>query len=266
MPLLEKDKEILLSQSSSRTSGEWVEFFNDRYPRKQLLDFCRTHDIKMRKTTEAEFSELQSKRARKYNINQDYFKTWSRNMAYLFGFWFADGCIYRGQMFDITVHKKDKYILKKFADELGFEGKLYDYVDRQAARINFSCKVIHDDIIALGGKECKSLDCKFPDVPRRYLPDFIRGYFDGDGCVCLCKNNRLQASFASGSPEFLEDLHSILKEEAGIVGGSQSKWSLSFGKRDSLLLGRYMYKNEPELYLKRKYDKFQRFDAIGEAD
>nr|DAN97189.1 MAG TPA: RRNA intron-encoded endonuclease [Caudoviricetes sp.] len=39
-------------------------------------------------------------------------------MAYVLGFWFADGCIYRGRIFDITLHKKDKYILKKIADEL----------------------------------------------------------------------------------------------------------------------------------------------------
>lgn len=265
MPLLEKDKEILLSQSSGRTSGEWVDFFQNKYSRKQIADFCRSHRIRMRKTTKSEFSELQSKRARKYNIDQDYFKTWSRNMAYMFGFWFADGCIYGERMFDITVHKKDKYILKRFAEELGFEGKLYDYVDRQAARINFSCKAIHDDIVALGGKECKSLDCTFPEVPQEYLHDFIRGYFDGDGCVCLCKNNRLQTSFTSGSPDFLKELHKTIKKETRITGGSLSGYSLSFGKRDSILLGNYMYADNPELYLKRKRDKFQKFDAIGET-
>lgn len=265
MPLLQKDGEILLSQSSSKTSGEWVIFFQNKYSRKQLADFCRTRHLKMKEMSKQEFSELQSKRARKYNINQDYFKTWSRNMAYLFGFWFADGCIYGGRMFDITVHKKDKYILKKFADELGFEGNLYDYVDRQAARINFSCKVIYDDIVSLGGKERKSLDCCFPSIPKEYLPDFIRGYFDGDGCACLCKNNRIQTGFTSGSPAFLEELHKILKIEAGITGGSLSGFQLSFGKRDSLLLGKYMYENNPELYLKRKRDKFLKFDAIGET-
>ena len=262
MPLLEKDKEILLSQSGSKTSAEWEAFFDGKYPKKQLWDFCNTHNVKMKKMSKEDFSKLQSQRARKYNINQDYFKTWTRNMAYMFGFWFADGCIYRGRMFDITVHKKDKYILKKLAEELQFEGKLYDYVDRQAARIDFSCKVIYDDIVALGGKECKSLDCEFPEVPKEYLPDFIRGYFDGDGCAYIGKNNGFRSSFASGSPKFLAALHNILKEEAGIVGGGQSKWQLSFGKRDSKLLAQYMYKDNPELFLKRKRDKFQ---AIGET-
>ena len=83
-------------------------------------------------------------------------------MAYIFGFWCADGCIYGEKMFDITIHKKDKYILKQIAKELAYEGELYDYVDRQACRLNFSCVVIYQDIVALGGKESKSLTLKFP--------------------------------------------------------------------------------------------------------
>jgi hypothetical protein len=51
-------------------------------------------------------------------------------MAYILGLWFADGCIYGGKMFDITLHAKDKYILKRIAEELNYEGSLYDYVDR----------------------------------------------------------------------------------------------------------------------------------------
>jgi hypothetical protein len=33
-------------------------------------------------------------------------------MAYILGLWFADGCIYGGRLFDITLHHRDKYILK----------------------------------------------------------------------------------------------------------------------------------------------------------
>lgn len=179
-------------------------------------------------------------------------------MAYILGLWFADGCIYGNKMFDITLHKKDKYILKKVAEELKYEGLLYDYVDRQSARINFSCKVIYDDIISLGGTEKKSLIVNFPEVPKEYLPDFIRGYFDGDGCVMNLKNNRLNSAFTCGNKKFLESLLKILKKEAGIEGGSfdDSCSSLKFGKRDTLRLGDYIYKNDPELFLLRKKQKF----------
>lgn len=179
-------------------------------------------------------------------------------MAYILGLWFADGCIYGGKMFDITLHAKDKYILKRIAEELNYEGSLYDYVDRQAARLNFSCVVIYNDIISLGGSERKSLTAKFPEIPEEYLADFIRGYFDGDGCIMRLKNNRLNSAFTSGSKDFLNTLWAILKDKAGVEGGSYdpSSMSIRFGKKDTIRIGKFMYKNNPELFLQRKKQKF----------
>ena len=259
MAILPEHKEILLTQSESKTLPEWIEFFNNQYTKNQIYSFCYHHQKKIKKISKEEYSRIQSQNARKYHINQDYFKSWSHNMAYILGLWFADGCIYGGKMFDITLHKKDKYILKKIAEELGYKGSLYDYVDRQASRINFSCVVIYNDIVALGGTERKSKTVLFPSVPKEYLPDFIRGYFDGDGCIMRLKNNRVNSAFTCGNKQFLDDLLVILKEEAGVQGGSYdaSSMSLRFGKKDTFKIGEYMYKNNPELFLLRKREKFK---------
>lgn len=258
MPMSPEHKELLLTESESKTLSEWYSFFNEEYTKKAIQSFCYRNAKRMRKLSDEEFLKQQSQNARKYHINQDYFKIWSRNMAYVLGFWFADGCIYGGKMFDITLHKKDKYILKKIAEELEYEGNLYDAVDRQSSRINFSCKVIYNDIISLGGTERKSMIIDFPDVPKEYLPDFIRGYFDGDGCIMNLKNNRLNSTFTSDSKKFLFKLWDILKEEAAISSGSYdaSSCSIKFGKKDTLKIGEYIYKNNPELFLLRKREKF----------
>ena len=258
MPILPEHKEFLLTQSESKTLPQWYEFFDKQYTKKQIYSFCYHNKKKIKTLSAEEKSRIQSQNARKYNINQDYFKTWSRNMAYIFGLWCADGCIYGGKMFDITLHKKDKYILKKVAEELQYEGSLYDYVDKQASRINFSCVVIYNDIIKLGGTERKSMTIEFPEVPKEYLPDFIRGYFDGDGCVMNLKNKRLNSAFTCGNKEFLKKLLEVLKEEAGIEGGSfdDSSYSLRFGKKDTIRLGNYIYKDNPEIFLLRKREKF----------
>ena len=170
-------------------------------------------------------------------------------MAYVLGFWFADGCIYGGRLFDITVHKKDKYLLKMIAAELAYEGQLSDYVDRQVCRINFSCKEIYNDIINLGGIE---------NVPEEYLPDFIRGYFDGDGSIMLLKNNRVNSAFTCASKSFLDSLLEKSKKYAGVNGGSYdlSSVSLKFGTKDTIKIGQYIYSTNSNLFLKRKKDKF----------
>jgi len=94
---------------------EWCEYFNNKYTKNEIYTFCYHNHKKIKRLSDEEKSIQQSLNARKYHINQDYFKNWSRNMAYIFGLWCAVGCIYGGKMFDITLHNKDKYILKRVA-------------------------------------------------------------------------------------------------------------------------------------------------------
>lgn len=263
IPVSVQDQELLATQSASKTVKQWVEYFDNKYNAQQLRQYCRRHHFPLAKMSTQGRSKINSKNAQNttiYHINKDYFKVWSPNMAYILGFWYADGCIYNNRLFDITTHKKDKYILTQIAKELEYEGPLYDYVDRQVARINFSCKEIYNDLVALGGKERKSDTITFPKdvVPINLMSDFIRGYFDGDGCIMTLKHNRVNSAFTCGSKIFLDELLSFLKEHAGIQGGSYdaSCVSLKFGKKDTLKLGEYMYQNNPTLYLKRKKDKF----------
>ena len=263
MALSKEDKEVILNYNGQKSYTEWVSYFSNKYTYQEIYNYIKRNPkafLKGKKDDVEVQSRKQSERSRQYNIEQDYFKTWSSNMAYIFGFWCADGCIYNDRLFDITVHKKDKYILKKIADELKYEGPLYDYVDRQACRLNFSCKIIYNDLIELGGQEHKSLILQFPKIPKEYLPDFIRGYFDGDGSVYDVSGNRINTAFCCGSKDFLFSLWDILKKEAGIEGGSydSSNKKIVFGKRDSIKLAQYVYNNS-EFYLSRKKDKFLKF-------
>lgn len=259
MKFIVEDRKFLLSESNSKTLPEWIEYFGNKYTKNQIYSMCYNNNKSIKKITKEEKSRIQSQNSRKYNINEHFFKEWSEEMAYVFGFWCADGCIYNSKMFDITIHKRDKYILKRIAELLDYEGNTTDYVDKQTCRINFSCITIYEDLVALGGSERKGLTLEFPQVPREYVSHFIRGYFDGDGCIMKLKNNRVNSAFTCGSKKFLMSLHEVLKEEAGIIGGSydDSCCSLKFGKKDTRLLGEYMYKNDKTLFLKRKKEKFK---------
>lgn len=247
MPILPEHKEILLAQSEDKTLAEWVEFFDSQYTKNQIYSFCYQQKKHIKK-------KFVPQEVRTYCIKQDYFKTWSHNMSYIFGFWFANGYIYGGKMFDITLHKRDKSILRDIAKELGYKGNLGDYVDKQCCRINFSCEVIYKDIIALGGAERVS----FPKIPEEYVSDFIRGYFDGNGCIMDLKNHRVNSAFICGNRGFLKNLLKVLQEKAGIQNGSfdEESCSLRFDERDAIRLGNYIYKDNPELFLSRKKQKF----------
>ena len=129
-----------------------------------------------------------------------------------------------------------------------------------------------EDIIKLGGKYRKSLDCKFPQVPEKYLPDFIRGFFDGDGCICRGKKSKLyHVTFVSGSRSFADSLLEVLQKAIPNLKGRVSicRYKLSnnrtgqcyhvtFNANDTIRLRDFMYQNKPELKMLRKWEKFRK--------
>jgi len=56
--------------------------------------------------------------------------------------------------------------------------------------LDFNCSEIFDWLLSKGCTPRKSLTLEFPIVPQQYLPDFIRGCFDGDGTIGLCRTIR----------------------------------------------------------------------------
>jgi len=115
----------------------------------------------------------------------------------------------------------------------------------------------------------KELRLKVPEIPRMYLRDFTRGYFDGDGCISFGNYKRLNRKskvfllttrFASGSKNFLFSLWKKLK--GGFIFKTGGCNYLCFSKKDSGILFNYMYnKVPPDCYLERKYNKFK--ESLG---
>ena len=263
--MIEWNDKQLIKNNLHLTINQLIDYFNGKYTRKEIKNFLSNNNLKCQK----ENINTRNKRNQitqriQTPINHDYFKTWSHNMAYILGIWYADGCIYsnkgRGYYFSIKLHKDDKYLLQLILNEMNSLHKIYENNDN-SAHITISSKTIYQDLISLGGREVKSLCITLPDIPNEYMHDFIRGYFDGDGSVYNVKGKRINTNFACGSNKFLQSLLQLLKKEAGIEGGSLSiaNQSLTFGKKDSIKLGNYIYQNNPELYLLRKYEKFKQY-------
>lgn len=206
---------------------------------------------------------------KKYSVNENFFKTWSKDMAYIFGLWFADGCITGKYLnvFSISLHKNDSYLLELIKSQMSSNHKVYCHQNMSSLVI--TNKEIVKDIINLGGIPRKSLVAKFPYVPDEFLPDFIRGLWDGDGTIGFNKKtNRYYSSICSGSKDFINSLYDILRNKAGIDGGSLVNQKTKIGDKiydktivlslsveDTRRLAKYMYKNDG-MALARKKDKF----------
>lgn len=216
-------------------------------------------------------------------LNQDFFKAWSADMAYVLGFFAADGSMLannRGGYY-IEFNITDRIVLEHIQKATGSNHKITERVRdkrdnpkwKQMYRLQIGSKEWFTDLTLLRFTQQKSNSLAFPDVPDKYLGHFVRGYFDGDGDGCVYlnklkfsdrKNERwiLQSLFTSGSRQFLTDLHHILRS-LGIQGGSirakERGFDLRFSHKDSLALYGIMYNTSEvsDFFLPRKREKFQ---------
>lgn len=217
----------------------------------------------------------------KYYYNKDYFKVIDTpNKAYWLGFLYADGCInssYHGakldsMTFEMTLCREDEQHLYKFAKCLEtnvpikqkinkFKGKEY-----LSSRITICCTKMCYDLCAKGCTPQKTYNIKFPNneiVSDDLMKDFIRGFFDGDGCICVRSNNRIQLVI-TGMSNMLEDIANyliskqVIRKVPKIHNDKRSKCSAMFfyGADNVKDILDYLYSGA-EMYLDRKYNKYK---------
>lgn len=214
----------------------------------------------------------------KIGVNVDFFKKWSDAMAYVLGYFSADGCMFinpRGSKY-VSFTSVDREILDKVKNILKSEHKLTvkkrrDKHWKDAYTLQIGSQEMHRDLISLGFMPNKALRFRLPPVPKKYMRHFIRGYFDGDGSITYGyfkrrdRNNKmtlyLLTCLSSANIPFLRKISKVLKENIGITGGYIDKKGghLAYSKLDSIKLFHYIYTNVgKKQYLERKYTKFQK--------
>ena len=211
-------------------------------------------------------------------LNQDFFAEWSPEMAYVLGFFAADGSMLknaRGAHFiEFTI--TDRMVLEQIQKVTGSTHRIAERRRKEgyktAYRLQIGSKKWFEDLSKLGFMQDKSKRLPLPVIPKKCFGDFVRGYFDGDGCVYFNqlrfadrrkKRWVLLTLFTSGSRAFLESLWKAFKQH-GVQGGSLKKktrgFELVFSHRDSIALHQIMYNTEkvPELWLPRKRNKLEK--------
>jgi predicted DNA-binding protein YlxM (UPF0122 family) len=147
-----------------------------------------------------------------FEIDENFFKVWSKEMAYVLGVLYTDGNLYHDQIrktYRVTISQKEPELLNKLIKLM----KL-DYIPRYRKQrgiagaiymIDLQQKEMYDDLMKLGLHPNKSLSILFPEVPDEFVRHFLRGCWDGDGSIFFDKSN-LIASYVTGSKKFIERL------------------------------------------------------------
>jgi hypothetical protein len=126
--------------------------------------------------------------AKKFNINHNAFATITPESAYWAGFLAADGNLRISssgcKQVRLYLKKSDATHLEKFKRFLNSKHKVSLSPTYDRCSFEFVSEKMYDDLIRLYNiTPNKSLTYVFPNIPEEFMPHFIRGVFDGDGCI-----------------------------------------------------------------------------------
>lgn len=232
-------------------------------------DECGSCISKLCIVKEPKIDNLYKSKYGKYAVNDNYFEKIDNEFkAYWLGFLMADGYVNeQTPCLELTLKSEDFQHIKKFKESLQSEAEIKNkrIKSYEASRISICNKKIVEDLIKCGCVNNKSLIIEMPDyniVPKEFYRHFIRGFFDGDGCIYLNKElKKISVSFISNE-KFISQLIEFLSKELDIIKCSAERKENNkavgcfwFGVENCYKLFKYMYEDS-NIFLDRKFKKF----------
>lgn len=220
--------------------------------------------------------------------NNDYFQQIdTENKAYILGFISADGHISTkksNKYLSIEIQKRDKKILQFIKKEIQYSGKIFTtyHKGKEYCRLKIYGESFVNNIIYHGLDNQKTDNLKFPNsVPSNLIRHYIRGLFDGDGCIYIGKYKSKNGIFKDKrkitliSTKIMNDFISdFIKYRLDI----QFRTSYSVTKKNTKMSTLYLEKyndikifldylyNDSNLCLERKYNKFLKLQKIKQQN
>lgn len=228
----------------------------------------------------------------KHTFNFNYFDSIdTEEKAYWLGFIYADGYISSSPLksggkksytFELSLKLDDQNHLRNLQKELNTKRPVL--ITNTRCRLLVNSKHFWETLNNYGCTPKKSLTLNFPNInifkSKDLIRHFMRGYFDGDGCISYANKNHTILNmqllgtkqflqiFIQNLPEDLQDFtirhnHNNIEESTYLINTSSSKAYKFF---------KFLYENS-KIYLERKYARFARYhsnmiderDEIGES-
>ena len=241
------------------------------YSQKVVETILKRNGIKKRSYEESKQQQ------RRYQCNDEFFKTPSSNMAYILGFMAADGSIAKKENgIFINLNAIDGEILEKIRIITESTRPISYYIknttQQHLCKFSVWSAEWKRDLAKYNIVPAKTFILKPPTLlPSKYYKDFIRGYFDADGCVMIRKNkiakNKPLIKIDGASKAMMDWIRDILANQYHIYTPSYHTkvcsdagtimYSYAINAYDMIeKFYHLMYDDNPELFLKRKKDKF----------
>lgn len=205
----------------------------------------------------------------RYPFNEAFFSEWSADLAWLVGLIWSDGNLTRNT---IEICAKERDFMMMVADMIGQPNGVRPKNGGGAWRVVFTSKTVANFLRGVGLTPRKSFTVSWPVMPPEYEAHFIRGLFDGDGCVTLRMDRQgqqvadLQWEVVTASVALRDSLARWMKDRgvhARVSLSHTTVWRVSVSKQSSLrILHGLLYPSTLAIpCLLRKRQKFDEWMA-----
>ena len=225
---------------------------------------------------------------RLYSCNYNYFENIDSNeKAYWLGFLMADGYVSHIERIrhlktqdslqerfitGLSTSSNDIEHLYKYKEALnsthpvkGYKSSGYE-TDALCCRVLIEDKSLYDSLVKHGMVPHKSLIIKYPEIDSKYDMDFIRGFFDGNGCISshMSRHGSPEYEFTiTSTKEMLETICEKLSLEVSDKRIKQrfpernvNNYTVKYGGNQQVYSVLYRLYNGADIYLDRKYKKY----------
>jgi len=188
-----------------------------------------------------------------------FFRVWSPEMAYVLGYWWADGYMrFRPERgtYLIEIASVDREHLETIAQLMSGSARVRKVgSSTNCYEVEVASQEMYNGLLALGGMPNKSNVIGFPIIPAEHLVHFVRGFVDGDGTLAW-NGDRPVLQIYSGSKRLLEAMAVAIEGQTGIpapnVVANRALWYLKWSTTRAKCLAAWLYIENPGLALDRK--------------
>lgn len=216
----------------------------------------------------------------RYILDENYFDCIdTESKAYILGFIYADGFVGDEKFNNIVIAVNDLEILEFIAKEFKFTGNIRKTKkggfenSKCGYSLNFSSKIMASRLREIGLYPNKSLTIDtLPQIDKKLVRHFIRGYFDGDGSIVLSHNTSYYKAIDGvikyiyptycfmilGTKGFLEEIIKGAEFNYAKIHNTKSekiKCIKINAKKEFNNIFKYLYDNST-IKLQRKYNKW----------
>ena len=222
---------------------------------------------------------------KKYQVNENYFnKINTEEKAYWLGFLYADGSVRlhkeRSGILRLKLKNSDKDHIEKFNKCLESNYPIkerIEIVQKNNKKYNCYCSFVNiyntkivKDLYNIGCVNNKTQKIRLPKLDSNVLSHFIRGYFDGDGCISKIKQgyNCYTITIVSNKC-FIYDLKNFLEHlfNINLTFKDYKNYSILsiYNRKDREIFYHYIYDNAT-IFLNRKKEIFDDMMDIKDID